>query len=203
MRVMKMDKEKELPKRKHPRLENYDYSSAGAYFVTICTQNRRCVLSRIVGRGLAPAITSGIEYTLFGKIAEEQLLLLEKRYPCLTVEQYSIMPNHIHAILILANEAAGASPRPTIMDIVCAYKSLTTRENEAAGASPRPTIMDIVCAYKSLTTRECKKNGFDGKLFQTSFYEHIIRGQEDYDEIAKYIYENPMQWYCDELYAEE
>ena len=171
--------------------------------MTICTQNRRCVLSRIVGRGLAPAITSGIEYTLFGKIAEEQLLLLEKRYPCLTVEQYSIMPNHIHAILILANEAAGASPRPTIMDIVCAYKSLTTRENEAAGASPRPTIMDIVCAYKSLTTRECKKNGFDGKLFQTSFYEHIIRGQEDYDEIAKYIYENPMQWYCDELYAEE
>ncbi|MEE1127716.1 MAG: transposase [Acutalibacteraceae bacterium] len=185
-----MDKEKELPKRKHPRLENYDYSSAGAYFVTICTQNRRCVLSRIVGRGLAPAITSGIEYTLFGKIAEEQLLLLEKRYPCLTVEQYSIMPNHIHAILILANEAAGASPRPT-------------RMNEAAGASPRPTIMDIVCAHKSLTTRECKKSGFDGKLFQTSFYEHIIRGQEDYDEIAKYIYENPMQWYCDELYAEE
>ena len=51
---MKMDKEKELPQRKHPRLDNYDYGSAGAYFVTICTQNRRCVLSRIVGRGLAP-----------------------------------------------------------------------------------------------------------------------------------------------------
>ena len=49
-----MDKEKELPQRKHPRLDNYDYGSAGAYFVTICTQNRRCVLSRIVGRGLAP-----------------------------------------------------------------------------------------------------------------------------------------------------
>ena len=55
------------------------------------------------------------------------------------------MPNHIHVVLIL--------------------------ESEAAGASPRPTITDIVCAYKSLTTRECKKNGFDGKLFQTSFYE--------------------------------
>ena len=50
-----MDKEKEFPKRKHPRLDNYDYSTAGAYFVTICTQNRRCGLSRIVGRGLAPA----------------------------------------------------------------------------------------------------------------------------------------------------
>ena len=65
---MKMDKEKELPQRKHPRLDNYDYSSAGAYFVTICTQNRRCVLSRIVGRGLATAEAGGMEYTTFGNV---------------------------------------------------------------------------------------------------------------------------------------
>ena len=63
--------------------------------------------------------------------------------------------------------------------------------------------MDIVCAYKSLTTRECRKKGFVGKLFQTSFHEHIIRGKEDYEEIVKYIYENPMRWYYDELYTEE
>ena len=172
-----MDKAKELPQRKHPRLDNYDYSSAGAYFVTICTQNRRCVLSRIVGRGLAPAEASGMEYTSFGKIAEQQLLSLKDRYAYLSVDQYVIMPNHIHVVLIL--------------------------ESEAAGASPRPTITDIVCAYKSLTTRECKKNGFNGKLFQTSFYEHIIRGREDYEEIVKYIYENPIRWYYDELYNEE
>ena len=58
-------------------------------------------------------------------------------------------------------------------------------------------------AYKSLMTRECKKNGFDGKLFQTSFYEHIIRGREDYEKIVKYIYENRVRWYYDELYTEE
>ena len=152
-----MDKEKELPQRKHPRLDNYDYGSAGAYFVTICTQNRRCVLSRIVGRGLAtaeaggmeyttfgnvgrglataeaggmeyttfgnvgrglaPAEASGIEYTSFGKIAEQQLLSLEDRYAYLSVDQYVIMPNHIHVVLILESEAAGASPRPTVTDI--------------------------------------------------------------------------------------
>ena len=173
--VMGMNNKKELPKRKHPRLDNYDYSSAGAYFVTICTQNRRCVLSRIVGRGLAPAETDGIEYTTFGKIAEEQLLLLENRYPCLSVDRYVIMPNHIHVILVL---------------------------EDAAGASPRPTIMDAICAYKSLTTRECKKAGMAEKIFQTSFYEHIIRGREDYEEIVKYIYKNPTRWYYDELYAE-
>ena len=172
-----MDKEKELPKRKHPRLNNYDYSSAGAYFITICTQDRRCILSCIVGRGLAPAEKAEIEYTSFGEIAKAQILMLEERYPDLTVDQYVIMPNHIHAIMILSGKAAGASPRPT--------------------------MMDIVCAYKSLTTRACKKNGFNGKLFQTSFYEHIIRGREDYEAHLKYIYENPMRWADDELYAEQ
>ena len=127
--------------------------------------------------GLAPAEAIGMEYTSFGNIAEQQLLSLEDRYEYLSVDKYVIMPNHIHVVLIL--------------------------ESDAAGASPRPTLTDIVCAYKSLTTRECKKNGFNGKLFQTSFYEHIIRGREDYDEIIKYIYENPIHWYCDELYTEE
>ena len=171
-----MDSKKELLKRKHPRLDSYDYSSAGAYFITICTENRKCALSRIVGRGLAPAETIGIEYTTFGEIAEKQLLLLKDRYPYLEVDQYVIMPNHIHAIMVLSVEAAGASPRPT--------------------------IKDIVCAYKSLTTIECKKKGFDGKVFQTSFYDHIIRGREDYEDHLRYIYENPMNWYYDELYSE-
>ena len=62
--------------------------------------------------------------------------------------------------------------------------------------------MDVVCAYKSLTTIQCKKNSFNTKLFQTSFYEHIIRDRRDYDEIVKYIDENPMRWYYDELYVE-
>ena len=176
-----MEEKRELPNRKHPRLDNYDYSSAGAYFITICTQNRRCALSRIVGRGLAPAeeYTSNeyqIKYTKYGQIAEQQLLSLESRYPYMKIGQYVIMPNHIHIIMIL---------------------------QEDAGASPRPTIMDIVCAYKSLTTRECRKNGFQEKLFQTSFFEHIIRNRQDYEEHMKYIYENPMRWYYDELYTEE
>ncbi len=169
---------KEMQNRKHPRLTNYDYSLAGAYFITICTQNRRCMLSRIVGRGLAPAEINDIVYTKIGEIAKQQLLLLEERYRNLKIDQYVIMPNHIHAIFIL-------------------------EDDEAEGASPRPTIMDIVCAYKSLTMRECKKFGFSGKLFQTSFYEHIVRCREDYEEISKYIYENPSKWYYDELYSEE
>ena len=165
--------ENNLPKRKHPRLDHYDYSTAGAYFITICTQSRRCLLSRIVGRGLAPA---EIQYTAYGQIAQEQLLLLEQRYPSLKIDQYVIMPNHIHVILLL---------------------------KETAGASSRPTIMDIVCAYKSLTTRQCKMVQPIDKLFQTSFYEHVIRGRKDYDEITEYIVNNPKQWELDMLYSKE
>ena len=85
------------------------------------------------------------------------------------------MPNHIHAILILRN---------------------------AAGASPRPTVMDAVCAFKSLTTIEVKRNGYKDSLFQTSFFEHVIRDRIDYDKLVKYIYENPVHWHFDELYEE-
>ena len=165
--------ENDFVKRKHPRLKEYDYSAAGAYFITICTHRKKCLLSRIVGRGLAPAES---QYTRYGEIAEEQLFLLEKRFPGVRIDRHVIMPNHIHAIFFI--------------------------EEDPAGASPRPTVMDVVCAYKSLTTRECKRVKPIEKLFQTSFYDHVIRGQEDYDEIAKYICENPAKWQLDKLYIE-
>ena len=168
-----IDMDERFPQRKHPRLKGFDYSASGAYFVTICTQDRRCLLSHIVGRGLAPA---EIQLTRYGQITRTQLLLLEERYSFLKIDRYVVMPNHLHVILIL---------------------------DASAGASPRPTVPDIVCAYKSITTRECKKVHPIEKLFQTSFYEHVIRGQADYDEIAAYIDNNPKQWELDALYAEE
>ena len=105
------------------------------------------------------------------------MLLLEERFSFVKIDKYVIMPNHIHVVLIL--------------------------NNETAGASPRPTLTDIVCSFKSLTARECKKFKSIDKLFQTSFYEHIIRNRDDYNEVVKYIHDNPSQWYYDKLYSEE
>lgn len=68
------------------------------------------------------------------------------------------------------------------------------------GASPSPTISDIVCAFKSKSTRACKMAGYEKKLFQRSYHDHIIRNKEDYEEISKYIYQNPINWETDELY---
>ena len=158
---------KMLPVRKHPRLQRFDYSSNARYFVTICTYQKRSVLSKVkVGRGLAPAETL---LTEAGKIIEDELLLLPLRFHDLTIDNYVIMPNHIHAIL-------------------------TINAPLAAGASPRPTLMDIIGIFKSLCTRRCKAAGVIDKLWQTSFYDHIIRNEHDYKAIWQYIDNNPAKW---------
>ena len=173
----------ELPKRKSTRLKNFDYSSKQLYFVTICTRDRKQLLSEViktdlafidkttglyVGEGLAPP-----EYTVklkpCGKIAKEQLSLIEKRFPTVSIKDYVIMPDHIHAIIFL--------------------------HKIAGGASPSPTLDDVICAFKSLTSRICKQQYGIEKIFQRSSAEHIIRNREDYETKRNYIYTNPIKWY--------
>ena len=86
------------PKRKHPRLKEYDYSQNGCYFVTSCTNNRQEILCRIaVGRGdLTPPST---ELTPWGKTVEKYIFGIEKAYPHISVDHYVIMPNHVHLLL--------------------------------------------------------------------------------------------------------
>ena len=163
----------ELVRRKPTRLYHHDYSASGAYFITICTKNKEKTLSSIVGEGLAPP---ECKLSIYGKIAEQQLLNIQKHYPNVTLDKYVIMPNHIHMILILRETAGGASPSPTVSDIICTFKSLTTR----------------ICNTK-----------YKGKsIFQRSFHDHIIRNQDDYDRVWNYIELNPMYWKKDCFYIE-
>ena len=118
---MKMDKEKELPKRKDLRLKQYDYSSAGAYFVTICIKDRKRILSGIikpVGVGaLDDPSMPQIQLTEIGKIAEKYLLSSEN-IPGVKIDRYVVMPDHIHVIIFLypdeyATRKDGSSRAPT------------------------------------------------------------------------------------------
>ena len=163
-----------MPKERKPtRLKNFDYSSNGAYFVTICSKDRKCILSHIpVGQGLAPAENRLTEY---GKITENQLLALENRFKSIEINKYVIMPNHIHCIIII--------------------------NNDTAGASPCPTLSDIICAFNSITTRFCNQTSHIGSVFQSSFYDHIIRDENDYIKIWRYIDNNPIKWELDKYYT--
>ena len=179
----------DLPKRKQIRLWAYDYSTPGAYFVTICTHERRCILSDIaVGEGLAPPETY---LSAIGKLVEEQILDLPSRYPSISVDNYVIMPNHIHLIVSIANTTGGASPSPT---------AGSEASSSESGASP--SLFDAVRVLKSLTTRLARPLLGERPLWQRSYHEHVIRNEEDYRQIWEYIDTNPAKWAEDRYYGE-
>lgn len=161
-----------IPKRKHPRMKFFDYSSNGNYFVTICVQDRKQILSSIVD--------GTVVLTPYGEIVRNELLDLEKRYLFLKIEKYVIMPNHIHVLLQFQH----------------------VENNDSAAASHRPTLCDLMCEYKSLSTRKINKQYTYGKVFQTSFYEHVINNNEDWSNTWDYIDNNPLTWPTDELYTQ-
>ncbi|MBQ2279320.1 MAG: transposase [Clostridia bacterium] len=157
----------EYTARKHPRLSNYDYSAAGAYFITICTQNRKRLFSDIEKTDENPPL---VQLTAFGKIAEDQLFQLEERYPFVRIGCFVIMPDHIHVLIQLISRGAEENPRTDLNGIICAYKSLVVRQ--------------IQNEYR-----------YYDKIFQTSYFEHVLRNRQDYEETEKYIRNNPVRWY--------
>ena len=165
----------ELPKRKPVRLPDYDYSSPGAYFITICTRDRRCILSNItVG---ADALGGPcLQLTDTGKVVEEYILSTD-RMSGICVDNYVVMPNHIHMILWIESENAAPDNGPP--------------------RASAPTVSDAVGALKRLVNRRLGQN-----IWQRSFHEHVIRNELDYLEIWKYIEANPAKWAEDRYYSE-
>ena len=164
--------ETDKPKRKTIRLKEYDYSQNGYYFITLCTYERKRILSDISRRG-------GVLLRPCGRIAEEEIIALTERYG-IEIDQYVIMPDHIHLILRIKNPEIRAeqSPAPTVLK------------------QDKPSVKDMMCAFKSLTTKRVNKhdNCQGRKLWQRSYFEHIIRNEDDYLETKNYIIENPRRW---------
>jgi len=152
-----------LPKRKPTAIPHYDYSQPGAYFITLCVEKRRPILGKIDS---SPQVV----LSSIGKIVSDVWYSLPQRFPCLDAISQSIfvvMPDHIHGILQIT--AGGASPSPTLHQILGSFKSITTIETNRLLGTPGQ------------------------KLWQHSAYEHILRNQQDFDEAAGYIAENPAR----------
>ena len=172
----------ELQKRKTPRYQSYDYNRAGAYFITICTQNRQCILSRIVGTGGRACARP--EFTEYGRIVEKYIRQLNDFYNHISVDGYVIMPNHIHLLLLIKEDRMdnGQSGTPVPTNV----------------ARANSTCAQFISTLKRFCNKEYGKN-----IWQARFYDHIIRSRDDYNEHISYIDENPVRWFYDELYAAE
>ena len=159
------------PTRKVNRLAGYDYSQPGAYFITVCTKNRKCLLSNIVGGDAYIAPYPAL--TTMGQVVKRYLLSIPG------IDQYVIMPNHVHMILRISTLASGAEP---------------SEKNLLA-----PTgIPSLVRSWKTLVSKELGQS-----IWQRSYYDHVIRDETDYLIKAKYILDNPAKWLEDDYYSVE
>ena len=184
----------ELKKRKTTRLMGTNYNRVGVVFLTICTKERRCILSRIVGTGVPDGPKT--ELTKYGKIADKYINQLSNFYNDLSVESYVIMPNHIHIMLWVKGEENVQSKTPTTDGP--SRTPVPTRGKKASTTVQNSIPSRFVSTFKRFCNKEYGTN-----IWQYRSHDHIIRNRKDYEEHSKYIYENPINWREDELYTEE
>ncbi|MBR5504933.1 MAG: transposase [Clostridia bacterium] len=116
-----------LPKRKPTRLKGYDYSAAGAYFITICVKNRKELLSKIIVGDDAYIVPKN-QISNYGSICDKYINNINNKYENVTVDKYVIMPNHIHLIIFLHGTMRASSPTKNIKDIIRSFKTMVTKE---------------------------------------------------------------------------
>ena len=167
-----------MPARKPNRLINFDYSTEGAYFITICTHQRRKILSHI--RVGAIHESPAIRLSKIGSIVEEQILQLSSRFG-IDVAKYVIMPNHIHLILVIDDLERAIRESPL---------------------QKRSILSKVIGYLKMNVSKEVHRNSPNLLIWQRSFHDHVIRDAKDYNEIATYIEANPLNWEADCFYGE-
>ena len=170
----------EVHHRRSIRLRDYDYSSAGAYFVTVCTRNRECLLGEVVEGEMVPNDA--------GRWVQTAWDALPDRFAGLELGDFVVMPNHIHGIIVL----------------VGAGLALPQRGAASRGAaSSAPTLGEVVRAFKSISALKVNRAlSRSGSFWQRNYYEHVIRDMGEWERIQAYIIANPANWADDPEYPD-
>lgn len=184
---MKHQLQYELDKhhRRSIRLKGYDYSDAGAYFVTICTQGRECLFGDIVN-GEMRLNDAGCMIQNIGND-------LPTKYSDIEIDEFVVMPNHFHGIIVIV----GAQ---FIAPFDCDAINQNKKQMKKGVMNHAPTVGEIMRAFKARCTHAINqiRNTPGVPLWQRNYYEHIIRNEEEMNRIREYIIENPMRWGEDE-----
>ena len=164
---------KDVPVRRSIRLQDFDYSSNNLYFVTICVQDRVCLLGKIINNNI---------YLLpFGHIVKSFIKSIREHYPGASVDSFQIMPNHIHLIIGLESRGRTRGSAPTLGTIIQRFKTMTTHNY-----------------LEGMKIHEWKS--FNKKLWQRDYYEHIVRDEHDLNRIREYIENNVINWHKDKFH---
>lgn len=187
--------------KKSYRKKEHDYSLNGAYFITICTKDRKNYFGKIENYKM--------QLSKIGKIAMQYWLEIPKRFNNVRLDNWVIMPNHMHGIIILKNKnqmafqnnnlPCGNAPRRVQHDRIN-YKN--TPRRVLTGLSPlKPnSISSIINHFKGNVKKDCNKNGLKYFSWQSRFHDRIIRDQEEFYNVQQYIFYNPLNWNKDRLF---
>jgi REP element-mobilizing transposase RayT len=159
-------------RRRSIRLRGFDYAQAGAYFITICTRRSACVLGEVVA--------GSVRLSKAGQVVQDVWEGLPRHYPHVRLDAWTIMPNHVHGIVIFTAEPVGAGLKPaptnTNQDALDDGGSMPTNANRTRHGLP-----EIVRAFKTFSARRINAaQGTQGTAFwQRNYYEHVIRNEAD------------------------
>ncbi|MBC7233822.1 MAG: hypothetical protein H5T68_11355 [Chloroflexi bacterium] len=167
------------PERHHRqsiRLKGYDYRQVGAYFITICTQEKACLFGEVVN--------GEMKLNDAGRIVEHCWLEIPHHFPHAALDAFVVMPNHVHGIIWIVVDIRNTSPsQPTLQS--------------PAMRSPSKTIGSIVRGFKIGVTKWFRQNTDIYTVWQRNYYEHIIRNDKSLTRIREYIANNPQRWESD------
>lgn len=166
--------------RRSIRLKNYDYSQPGAYFITICTHNRQCLFGEIVNGEMV--------LNEYGEIAKQCWLEIPVHFPHVQLDEFVIMPNHVHGIIIVGSRHA-----------LTLQIAVPPQQIEQFGKPTHGSIPTIIRSYKSACTKQINiiHQSPANPVWQRNYYEHIIRNENELDSIREYIINNPLKWSFD------
>ena len=188
------------------RLRDFDYTTQGAYFVTICSHQRECIFGEILEQTMHP--------NLFGNIILEEWQRTAQLRQNVLLDEFILMPNHLHAIIHLTNEPPPSTPtvgaRRASPNITNPHKSVQKELAISKGQlhSTRSGVVSgslgaVIGGFKSAVTKRINQSrGTQGfPVWQRDFWEHIIRNDAELERIQTYITNNPTQWLFDEEFA--
>ena len=181
--------------RRSIRLQDYDYTHTGAYFITICVQNHECLLGNI-GNGVMTMNDAG-------RMVETVWRGLPCRFPLVELDAFVVIPNHVHGIVSIYDDIGPPSSVPNGSDHLGAAMPGGPMLGGPRPGGPRPaptTLGTIVCAFKSIAAIQVNRLLSRTALpfWQRNYFERVIRNNSELNEICKYIGNNPLKWSINE-----
>lgn len=179
---------KQYPQRKSPRLQGYDYSQSGAYFVTICTHLRQHLFGRVED--------GEMNLSDVGGIVSERWYALPEHHPNIELDSFVVMPNHVHGIIILLDHDDVVGTMPALSEKMPA---LSAHQNNMKSGS----LSAVIGSYKSSASRHIRKAHSQYRnetIWQSRYHDHIIRNESDLNRIRQYVQTNPARWESDTFY---